>query len=80
MLLITLNIRIIGLDGEVVKMSLACKCDRCQKFFSPEKREDRSIKIMVSLVSLLDLCDSCAETLKLWLNEYKEGDNKDEKK
>lgn len=72
-------------------MSLACKCDRCNRYFSP-KEEGQSTKIMVGLFSLLDpkdiypikdekydLCGSCAGILKKWLNEYKIGDNKDEK-
>lgn len=71
-------------------MSLACKCDRCQKFFSPSNKQHRTTRIRVGLFSLdidnrgpidykdYDLCDSCAEALELWLNEYKKGDNKNE--
>lgn len=64
-------------------MSLACKCDRCQKFFSPSNKQskNRITRIKVGLFSLnndnrgpmdykdYDLCDSCAEALEVWLNE-----------
>lgn len=62
-------------------MALACKCDRCKKFFSPTGA-DRVTKIKVGKFSIredcrgpieitdYDLCDSCADTLKFWLNEY----------
>lgn len=62
-------------------MALACKCDRCKKFFSPTGI-DRVTKIKVGKFSIRedgrrpvevayhDLCDSCAGTLNFWLNEY----------
>lgn len=68
-------------------MALACKCDRCQKFFSPTEK-GRVTKIKVGKFSIredcrgpvddtdYDICDSCAEELNFWLNEYNRKETK----
>lgn len=69
-------------------MSLACKCDRCQKLFSIENNvEVKKIKIgsgplhddLKGRYNLdeYDLCDSCAEDLVAW---FEKGEKEDEKK
>lgn len=64
-------------------MALACKCDRCKKFFLPDD-EGRCTKMLYGEYSLenslnglnwkveIDLCPECLEILKKWLYDNKE--------
>lgn len=75
-------------------MALACKCDRCGNFFSPNKNV-RVFKIETGLYSLrgdcrgpvetenYELCPTCINEFKLWLklvNNDKENDKEEEVK
>lgn len=61
-------------------MALACRCDRCQKLYSPDGNE-RIKKVTIELCSIYhndlrggikaksyDLCPSCINFLENWLN------------
>lgn len=65
-------------------MALACKCDRCQKFFPPDDDGKitkldiyrRSINYLgggSEIDETYDLCDSCFEDLLSWVNLKKEN-------
>lgn len=48
-------------------------CDRCKKFYVPYPHD---LTIMrAHLTVIYDLCPFCNETLKEWLNDYKEAPN-----
>lgn len=68
-------------NKENVYMALACKCDRCQKFFFPNEN-GRITKTMIYKCSLkpdgrdpikcgdYDLCESCVKALEQWMSLY----------
>lgn len=71
-------------------MAVACKCDRCGVYFSPDNGVIDSIEFVQNgryitcccateparIVTGYDLCIACSESFKKWASEYEKEEIK----